>query len=300
MDWNDLRILAAVAQTGGASAAAELLDLSHATVSRRIAALEKTLQAHLVDRSGQGWVVTPLGHQLAGLGDGMSQAIDEVRRIAHGHSQDMAGTVRISAPAVTIAPLLVPALQEFRANNPEIRLVFLAEDHLADLPGRKADIALRFTEKPDENLIGEVISDTRWGVYAAPEIAAEYDRQRKEAVGGLPIVPVIANDSEQGLPDWAAGRLHADCPCDYAFGFLEKLEMAARGFGLALTPRFLGDRRGGLVLLRDLPWKTPTKLWVLANADTQTSVRIRLVKSTLIRELGKVAGQINPADDQGG
>lgn len=292
MEWDDLRILLAVWRYGTASAAAQELGISHATVSRRMAALERQLKVQLIDRASLGWMVTPLGERLAQLAETMEQPANEAVRIAHAHSQELAGTVRISAPAITIPTLIAPALEAFRAEYPAIRLVFAAEDDIIDLPRRKADIVLRFTAQPDENLIGEMICNTGWAVYAAPKIAAVLRQQLNDNPEQLPRIPLIGTKPEDEFPPWAQGRIDENSPIDYVYGFGEKLQLAACGFGLTCTPCFLGDAQQGLEIVTELPWKTPAKLWVLANSDTQTSARIRLVKKSLIKGLKKVAYKI--------
>ena len=49
-DWENLRHFLAVAREGTLSGAARSLKVDHATVSRRLAALEAELQAPLVER----------------------------------------------------------------------------------------------------------------------------------------------------------------------------------------------------------------------------------------------------------
>ncbi|RVB27207.1 LysR family transcriptional regulator, partial [Mesorhizobium sp. M7A.F.Ca.CA.004.05.1.1] len=44
MNWDDVRIFLAVARAGQILGAAKRLELNHATVSRRIAALEEALR----------------------------------------------------------------------------------------------------------------------------------------------------------------------------------------------------------------------------------------------------------------
>lgn len=196
---------------------------------------------------------------------------------------------------MTIATLLTPALAGLRAEHPEIRFDFAAQDNIVDLRARKADIALRFVKKPGQELIGQIICGVSWAVYASPKIAADISRQlRANGSGYLPLAPILTPDAPGRLPDWAEGRFSADCPCDYIRGFAAKLEMAARGFGVVLSPRYLGDVHKGLEILPDFPWTQPQKLWILANSDTQTSARIRLVKNRLISELRALAPRIDP------
>jgi DNA-binding transcriptional LysR family regulator len=69
MDWDNVRVFLAVARGGQFVAAAKRLKLDHATVSRRIAALEETIGAKLFDRRTTGAKLTGAGeavHQRRG------------------------------------------------------------------------------------------------------------------------------------------------------------------------------------------------------------------------------------------
>jgi DNA-binding transcriptional LysR family regulator len=55
MEWDDLRHFSAFAIAGSLSGAARALGIEHATVARRIAALEARLRLKLVDRRGGVW-----------------------------------------------------------------------------------------------------------------------------------------------------------------------------------------------------------------------------------------------------
>ena len=61
MDWDNVRVFLAVARAGQFVAAAKRLRLDHATVSRRIAALEAALGARLFERRTTGARLTSSG-----------------------------------------------------------------------------------------------------------------------------------------------------------------------------------------------------------------------------------------------
>jgi len=60
-DWSDLHVFAALARHGTLSAAARALKLNHATIARRIAALERSLDAKLVERRPHNYALTARG-----------------------------------------------------------------------------------------------------------------------------------------------------------------------------------------------------------------------------------------------
>lgn len=63
-DWNALQSFLAVARVGWLTVAARQLGVDHSTLSRRIVALEKALQAQLFDRRTNGYILTSQGERL--------------------------------------------------------------------------------------------------------------------------------------------------------------------------------------------------------------------------------------------
>ncbi|HEX4325915.1 MAG TPA: LysR family transcriptional regulator, partial [Burkholderiales bacterium] len=72
-DWEDLRHFAALARDKSLSAAARRLGVDHATVARRVAALEESLKLKLVDRRPRAYVLTADGERIAALAARMEQ-----------------------------------------------------------------------------------------------------------------------------------------------------------------------------------------------------------------------------------
>ena len=71
MNWDDYRHFLAVARTGKLSLAGQQLGVDHATVGRRVKALEAALNTHLFDRSPQGYSLTDEGQKLITIAEGM-------------------------------------------------------------------------------------------------------------------------------------------------------------------------------------------------------------------------------------
>jgi DNA-binding transcriptional LysR family regulator len=76
VDWDDLRFFLAVSELGSISAAAELLNVNHSTVLRRLASLEKRLGARLFDRLPDGYAMTAQGEELRNQLRGVREQIE--------------------------------------------------------------------------------------------------------------------------------------------------------------------------------------------------------------------------------
>jgi len=72
-DWEDLRHFTVFAQEKSLSAAARQLKVDHATVARRVAALEGAPRLKLVERRPRAYFLTPDGERIAELGKRMER-----------------------------------------------------------------------------------------------------------------------------------------------------------------------------------------------------------------------------------
>ena len=63
MNWDDMKYFLAVCRAGSIRAAAKLLDVNHATVSRRINSFEASLNLRLFERTAKGYERTAAGEE---------------------------------------------------------------------------------------------------------------------------------------------------------------------------------------------------------------------------------------------
>ena len=97
MNWDDARIFLAVARQGQILGAARALGLNHATVARRLDALEASLGTTLFRRRTNGTELTTAGERLLGPAELMESASLAAMEAA-GADSVIEGTVRIGAP----------------------------------------------------------------------------------------------------------------------------------------------------------------------------------------------------------
>lgn len=147
---SDLHLLTVLAETRSYTQAARRLGISKASVSARIAELERTAGVPLVRRTTRSVGLTQAGQQL----------VDETRgsfeRIAQSFAgiRDLAGTprglVRVTAPVALGRQHVAPTLPAFFEKYPDIRLELDLTDRFVNLSQEGFDIAIRHTQSPPE------------------------------------------------------------------------------------------------------------------------------------------------------
>lgn len=165
MDWkaipslNSLRAFHAVAETGGYSSAANLLNVTHPAISQQVKSLESHLGVSLVVRRGRGMSLTEQGKRL-------SRDLDSAFSLIE-HSVDQIASEAASQPVqVTMSPAfavewLMPRLGEFQPKNPDITLLLNPTSQLVDTGPGGADVAIRYKDRrrPTPDVPTVLVSD---------------------------------------------------------------------------------------------------------------------------------------------
>lgn len=167
MNWDDVRIFLAVARAGQILGAARRLELNHATVSRRVAALEDALGAKLFRRLTTGSELTPAGEKFLAMAERMEADMIAARSELAGGDEDVSGTVRIGAPDGFGVAFLAARLGALTAKHPDLKIQLVPVPRSFSLSRREADIAIT-TERPTEGrLVAQKLVDYSLGLYAS-------------------------------------------------------------------------------------------------------------------------------------
>jgi LysR family glycine cleavage system transcriptional activator len=145
---NALRVFEVAARTGSYAAAATELGLTHGAVSRHVASIEAWLGQPLFRREGRRMVATPIAAMFAGE---VGHAFDRITRAAEACGRPAARRIlRVSTPTSFAMRWLVPKLERFHADRPDVEVVVTTVSTvLEDLRGG-FDVAIRRGPSRDE------------------------------------------------------------------------------------------------------------------------------------------------------
>ena len=115
-----LRSFVAVADAGGVTKAAGLLNLTQSAVSMQLKRLEESLNIALLDRSARTIGLTPQGEQLLSYARRMLAMNDEI----YGKltATEFEGEVTLGVPHDIVYPIIPKVLQRFAAAYPRVRV----------------------------------------------------------------------------------------------------------------------------------------------------------------------------------
>lgn len=268
-NWDDFRFMLAVARNGSMSGAARELDVNHATVIRRIKGLEEQLNCTLFDRSGRSSVVTPIGEVVLEAAQRMESESMRLQRRIEGQATDLAGLVRLTAPEPMSRQFLIPAIREFRAIFPDILVELDLSQTPLDLSQREADIAIRVTDQPPEDLIGKRVARLSFGIYGpagAEMSAADVTQVIAPRAGFEPMNSWV----ERLFPN-AEVTLITDT-------FPTMIDAINAGMGVARLPMAMGERSRRLERIPDTPIEAGQNIWLLSHVDLRSNARIRVFR----------------------
>ena len=166
MNWDDVRIFLAVARHGQILGAARALALNHATVARRITALELALGSKLFTRKTNGSELSSEGERFLAHAERMESAMLAARE-ATGADSLIEGTVRVGAPDGFGVAFLAPRLGELTERHKGLRIELVPVPRAFSLSRREADIAVTLERPREGRLVARKLTDYRLGLYAA-------------------------------------------------------------------------------------------------------------------------------------
>jgi DNA-binding transcriptional LysR family regulator len=179
--WEDVRLFLAVAEAGSLSAASKRLRTTQPTVSRRLAEVEATLGEPLFVRTAQGIALTSFGERLLEPSRRMAEWAAEVDRAAERRETSPRGVVRVTAAPGIAFEVLAPFAAWMRGKLPDVQLEVRASVQYLDLSRREADLALRFGEITQRDVVSLASLDVEVAAFAAPEYVATLPRRYRIA-----------------------------------------------------------------------------------------------------------------------
>ncbi len=275
-DWEDIRHFLAVAQSGTLSGAARNLRVDHATVSRRLAALEAALDVRLVDRLPRSCRLTTVGRQVLERAMEMEAGAHGIARLAKAAHAPLVGRVTLSAPPVLVTYLLVEHLARFRTEYPDIRLSLAAQGMQVSLSRREADVAVRLVRPDEAGSVTRKIGTMPFGLYAHRSYAHLAVPERWQFIA-----------FDHGYADmpqqrWLLG-IAGDRPVACELNHIGEHLIAARaGVGVAGLPCFLGERDHDLIrIYEDVP-PFARDIWLVVHRDLRKTPAARAVMDFIV------------------
>ncbi|MBO1075181.1 LysR family transcriptional regulator [Roseomonas marmotae] len=291
-DWNDLRFFLAVARSGTISLAGRRTGTDHATVGRRISALEAALGVQLFERNPRGYNLTRHGERLLATAAAMEREAERLEEELAGQNQGLTGTLRISTLEGFGNFFLAPRIGRFAAAHQRLSVELITIQQILALSRREADIAVTLAPPASGRFLHEHLTDYRLFIYGSreyleshPPIRGREDLARHPFAGyvddliftrGLDYLSEIVPGLRARLQN---SSLHA------------QMEAAVSGFGLCVLPAFIANTRPELQRVLPEEISLLRSYWMVVHADVAELAHVRLARR-FIREEALAAASL--------
>lgn len=241
-----MRSFIRVVETGSFSAVAREQNTNQATISKRIASLEKKLGTKLLVRGSRNHSLTETGKTYFERVTNIVMEIDEAEAEARSLTATPKGDLRITVPTMFGGMYVAPVISEFLATYPDINLDIKFDENMVDLVKEGIDVAIRLGDLQDSSMIAKNLGYDELIIVASPSYLS--NQPTLESIEDLAkhncliyslspkrgTVWVFSDKSET-----SSIEVTGNFQCDNGMGLKEMLLANA---GVALMPKWLVDR----------------------------------------------------------
>jgi DNA-binding transcriptional LysR family regulator len=276
LEWDDLRFVLAVADSGSLAGAAAALRVNRTTMLRRINAFERGHAVRIFDRLARGhYALNAAGDEVVAAARAFESAIATIERSLAGRDLRAEGRIRVTTTDTLMASVLPRILAAFQEANPAIELEINASNMIVNLSSRDADVAIRPVIDAPEASVGRRICEVAFAIYSSVSSGRAMDQ--------VWIAPsdTLANTT---VAQWMRTDEKAR-PIIRVDSLLLMRELCAAGAGLAALPCYLGDSDARIARVGPPIKEMTSALWVLTHPDLARTTRVRLFVDHLTTSL---------------
>lgn len=184
-----MAMLVSSVEEGSLSAAARKLRIPVATLTRNVNDLESTVGTKLLVRTTRKLLLTDAGVDYVAAARRILEQVDEQERRAAGEFTNPRGELVVTTPVQVARLKVLPVINQFLTQFPEIRIQLLQSDRNIDLADSHADVAIRIGRLGDSSLVATRVGLLRVVVVASPQLLKKHGVPRRpEDLHGYPRV----------------------------------------------------------------------------------------------------------------
>lgn len=295
-DWDLLRSFLAVARAGKLTAAARRLKIDHSTLSRRISALEASLDTKLFNRQLSGYTLTLQGEKLLARTEEMESSVVGIQNDVAPENTQVSGVVRIGSPDGFGTSFLAPRIGELAGLHPNLDIELVAMPRSFSLSKREADIAIGLSQPSYGRLYARKLTDYELGIYTARDIGTiRADVGKVEDLSRHPFISYIDDLIFAPELDYIPSISKAIAPRLRSSSLIAQLEAAAAGACIAVLPCFLAHLDSRLIRLLPDDVRLTRTFWMIVHSDMRDLARIRATMEFIAERVHRVRNLFLPS-----
>ncbi|WP_286833418.1 MULTISPECIES: LysR family transcriptional regulator [Acinetobacter] len=165
----ELQAFVTIVDNGSIIRAAERLGQTTSGISRALQRLENKLNVTLLERTTRKLKLTQEGQLFLEKSRKILNDLAEAEDALLKSDIDTAGLIRVDSATPFVLHVIVPLIQEFMQQYPNIEIELNNHDQVIDLLEHKTDVAIRFGELQDSSLHARLLCRSRLYIVASPD-----------------------------------------------------------------------------------------------------------------------------------
>ena len=162
-NWDDLKFVLALANSGSITRAAKALGSSPATVSRKIHSANESYGQSIFQRHQDGWQLTAQGLPLYELAKNFETSLRALQK--PDEEEQAQKPLLLTSLDFLIRTVLFPNFHLLREKNPFIELTLHSSNENLSLAYGEADLAIRLARPTSGRLVGRKLADFSYSIY---------------------------------------------------------------------------------------------------------------------------------------
>jgi DNA-binding transcriptional LysR family regulator len=285
MNWDDMRFFLVLCRSRSFLAAASALKVTHSTVSRRLSALEASLQTQLFFRTERGCRLTGAGEKLLPYAEQLEATIHLLEEDVYGKNTQLSGSIRIGAPDGFGNCFLAPRLGKFQRMHSALEIELVAVPLYYSLAKREVDILITIRKPKGGHVIARKLPSYKWGLFATKNYLKEHDQiqclddLRSHRVIGY--IEDLLYDQELNFTNEFLPGIRPQFRSSTIVGQMNSM-LADNGIGL--IPYFMAHSETDMVSV--LPeYSISRTFWIQLNPDSKRVARVRATIDFIVDEM---------------
>lgn len=197
-----MRCFARVVEAGNFTRAADSLEMPNATLSKQVQELEAHLGVRLLQRTTRRVTVTPEGRDYYEKTTRILRDLEDIDTSFSAARSKPRGHLRIDIGSSTASDVLIPALPDFIARYPDIRIDLGVSDRSVDLISDNVDCVIRGGPLDNSSLVARHIGSAALITCATPGYLKLFGvpAYPDELKNGHRLVSYVSSQNGRALP----------------------------------------------------------------------------------------------------
>ena len=273
--WTELRTALMVARKGTIMNAAACLNIHRATVTRHIDYLEEQFDIKLFQRHPKGYELTEAGQLFLDVVGRADEMFEDLASKLKSQKNEIRGNFVVTT-LLGITPIVMPAINAFRIENPQVNLRLETTAELARLEVGEAHVAIRAGQKPtNPDYVVQLFCYLPFGLYASDSYIRYYG---KPSTTNLDHHLFVSAEDEQGrypFTQWYKNNVR-ESQMSLTTDDLFALSQAVRdGVGIGFIGAHDAAASSNLVAIVSPSSDYAIPIWMVTHIDLHRTIKVQ-------------------------